>query len=1096
MELPLPPDLKRARRKSIQGITTERKAAADLLTDSIVALIRYGWAFSSGTRFWTLQDTHLGRYSLRKETAVSFNTTLAAVVQKLIDQPEPAANQSFDSIKTSVLANTIEGFAPNIETEDLHALAQFFCEKWVVELQERFKRQMKSADDCPKASEGVAQSWPGLILSEWRLNCFSWFRTRAISELYEQIRLAHTSIDEVHRRSIFERLNTDGAKEAEAIWRIEEQIHAEEQREADEREAEQRREVTEREAKLERDAKVDVLIAQYNEGLARDYIGTASAPQFGSDDVVLNPEVRHAAEESFAHNWLSNPVNISLKNQLTREQIRVISRIASKILVRARAGSGKTTTIVARVLFLIRHCGTAPETILLFAFNKKAALKLEQDLVLALGIENLPPDQATQRLPVVQTFDGFAGSISGVDPLGKTEFYGLFQDGIEDLLARDEESVKSAMLHFFRAEWAHVKSGVLPGRESVLEERRSESALFTFAGEQVKSRGEHRVANWLFEHDIPYTYEKPVRQIEARWIPDFTLLPDSAMPILVEYLGLQGELDYDRKTEWKKQRLTDMPGDKRLSAVWLEPSSTESQQGTPPSFIATLTVALEKHHKSPKKLTDDQIWQKIKHSAMPQFRRLTSDVAVRAKQLRVSSQELAAAAQSTAVPQLLQLCADVMRYVDNNNRTGKRTHAEICWAAGDKLKENGVKSKDLRSQGKQYRPINISNLQEVIIDEFQDYSRRFKAVVDGVLAAAPNARLFVVGDDWQAINRFAGSEPRFITSWADAELALTINHRSLPEIVELGNSVMPNRGPIGQAKQSSSRATVLRMKLGDLKTTAIELSAVRAFTTIQPQVVAAICRLALPHLREKQSVAVLAHTNHELDVVKNDNVRTESPLKGLLIKLADLKSGHIDVDTVHAVKGQEADVVVLLADGFPLLHPHRVIFEVFGDTEPALLEDERRLLYVGITRAKHTLYVLTGVKERKTQWANDLAMSDGSWEHFPPVGLHVEESDRLAVVLSGTATKGMKDQVRAAGFKWMGRPSWSWERLVADKSQPTSEAILAKLRNEPWFPSGDIDGVLTIEIVNGQREVLRREDFHPAPSTPLPKASTTDDLPF
>jgi DNA helicase-4 len=1096
MELPQLPDLKRARRKSIQGLTTERKAAADLLADSIIALIRYGWAFSSGTRFWTLQDTHLGRYSLRKETAVSFNTTLATVVQKLIDQPAPAETESFDSVKTSVLANTIEGFTPNIETEDLHALAQFFCEKWVVELQVRFKRQMNSADDCPKASEGVAPSWPGLILSEWRLNCFAWFRVRAISELHEQIRLAHTSFDDAHRRSIFERLNADNAQETEAIRRIGEQINAEEQREADERAAAQRREETEREAQLERAEKINILLAKYNDGLARDYIGTASATQFGSDDVALEPKVRHAVEESFVQKWLGNPDNISLKTQLTREQIRVISRITGKLLVRARAGSGKTTTIVARVLFLIRHCGMAPETILLFAFNKKAAQKLERDLVIALGIENLPPDEAVQRLPVVQTFDGFAGSISGVDPLGKTEFYGLFQDGIEDLLARDEESVKSAMLHFFRAEWAHVKSGVLPGRESVLEERRSESALFTFAGEQVKSRGEHRIANWLFEHDIPYTYERPVRQIEARWIPDFTLLPDSTMPILVEYLGLQGELDYDRKTEWKKQRLTDMPEDKRPSAVWLEPSSTESQQGTPPSFIATLTVALDKHHKSPKKLTDDQIWQKIKHSAMPQFRKLTSDVAVRAKQLRVSSQELAAAAQSTAVPQLLQLCADVMRYADSNNRTGKRTHAEICWAAGDKLKENGSKSKDLRSQGEQYRPIDINNFQEVIIDEFQDYSRRFKAVVDGVLSAAPNARLFVVGDDWQAINRFAGSEPRFITSWADAELALTINHRSLPEIVELGNSVMPNRGPIGQAKQSSSRATVLRMKLGDLKTTAIELSAVRAFTTIQPQVVAAVCRLALPHLRAQQSVAVLGHTNYEVDVVKSENVRTESPLKGLLLKLANLKSGHIDVDTVHGVKGQEADVVVLLADGFPLLHPHRVIFEVFGDTEPELLEDERRLLYVGITRAKHTLYVLTGVKERKTQWANDLAMSDGSWEHFPPVGLHVEESDRLAVVLSGTATKGMKDQVRAAGFKWMGRPSWSWERLVADKSQPTPEAILVKLRNEPWFPSGDIDGVLTIEVVNGQREVLGREVLYPASSTPRLQASATDDLPF
>jgi hypothetical protein len=123
-------------------------------------------------------------------------------------------------------------------------------------------------------------------------------------------------------------------------------------------------------------------------------------------------------------------------------------------------------------------------------------------------------------------------------------------------------------------------------------------------------------------------------------------------------------------------------------------------------------------------------------------------------------------------------------------------------------------------------------------------------------------------------------------------------------------------------------------------------------------------------------------------------------------------------------------------------------------------------------------------------------MSEGSWEQFPPVGLHVEQSDRLAIVLSGTATKELKDQIKAAGFKGMGPPTWAWERLVADKSQPTPEAILAKLRMEPWFPGGDMDGVLTIEVVNGQREVLGREVFHPAPSTPRPKSSATDDLPF
>jgi DNA helicase-4 len=1071
-QLPDEPNLSNIRASYGPGTTTDRIVAAVLLADIVKALARYKWGFSSGTKFTDERDGRIGRQMLSRAAVRLWNEAYAQTIN--------------NASGTLELANEIAA-NQKVLTSEITSFTRFFCEKWLVELQEHFRRSPNEPSQYPIAQEGPEIHLTTVPLVQWRLECIKWFRDRKLAEYEEKIsygdkRWRGISEDQIQQlatwRSVVKQLEIDQAKDSETLSKIESDR------------------ARLRDAEIRAAEKTRVLELKYKTDLDRDYVKTATVPEYSGEGVTLDAAARHTIEEDFVRTWLGNSANVTLKNPPTTEQIRVISRITDRLLVRARAGSGKTTTIVARVVFLIRHCGMAPETILLFAFNKKAALKLEQDLVLALGIENLHPDQAAQRLPVVQTFDGFAGSVSGVAPLSRPELNGLFQDAIEDLLMRDEESVKSAMLHFFRAEWAHVKSGVLPGREAVLEERRSESALYTLAGEQVKSRGEHRIANWLFEHDIPYTYEKPVRQIEGRWTPDFTLLPDSAMPILVEYLGLQGDPDYDRKTEWKKQRLADMPEDKRPTAVWLEPSSTESQQSAPPNFIVLLTAVLEQHHRTLKKLTDDEIWQKIRHSAMPQFRTLTIDVVGRAKQLRWNVQKLAAAAQSTPVPQLLTLCAEVMRFVDSHNKTDKHSYAEICWVAGDKLQENEVKSKDLRSQGGQYRPIDIGNFQEVIVDEFQDYAQRFKAIVDGVLAAAPTARLFVVGDDWQAINRYAGSEPRFITKWGDTELTLTTNHRSLPEIVELGNSVMPNRGPAARAPQSKSRATVLRMKLGDLRSDAIELSAVRAFTSIQPQVVAAICRLALPHLRAQQSVAVLAHTNYELDVVKNVNVRTESPLKGLLLKLADLKSGHIDVDTVHGVKGQEADVVVLLADGFPLLHPHRVIFEVFGDTEPELLEDERRLLYVGITRAKHTLYVLTGVKERKIQWANDLAVSEGSWEQFPPVGLHVEQSDRLAVVLSGTATKELKDQIKAAGFKGMGPPSWAWERLVVDNSQPTPEAILAKLRMEPWFPSGDMDGILTIEVVNGQREVLGREAFYPEPSAPRPKSSAADDLPF
>ena len=44
---------------------------------------------------------------------------------------------------------------------------------------------------------------------------------------------------------------------------------------------------------------------------------------------------------------------------------------------------------------------------------------------------------------------------------------------------------------------------------------------------------------------------------------------------------------------------------------------------------------------------------------------------------------------------------------------------------------------------------------------------------------------------------------------------------------------------------------------------------------------------------------------------------------------------------------------------FPLLHPDNALFEIFGKTIQDAFEEERRLFYVAMTRAKSSLYILT-----------------------------------------------------------------------------------------------------------------------------------------
>jgi len=78
-----------------------------------------------------------------------------------------------------------------------------------------------------------------------------------------------------------------------------------------------------------------------------------------------------------------------LQQPLDSEQAAAVAATMGDIQVVARAGSGKTRTLVARAIFLQKHCKVPPSEILLLAFNKKAAEEMKNRLARTLG-ENLP----------------------------------------------------------------------------------------------------------------------------------------------------------------------------------------------------------------------------------------------------------------------------------------------------------------------------------------------------------------------------------------------------------------------------------------------------------------------------------------------------------------------------------------------------------------------------------------------------------------------------------------------------------------------------------------------------------------------------------
>lgn len=261
---------------------------------------------------------------------------------------------------------------------------------------------------------------------------------------------------------------------------------------------------------------------------------------------------------------------------------------------------------------------------------------------------------------------------------------------------------------------------------------------------------------------------------------------------------------------------------------------------------------------------------------------------------------------------------------------------------------------------------------DVLIDEFQDISAERFALIAAMLQQRADLRLFCVGDDWQAIYRFAGSDIRYCTQFADRVhrqcriVPLTCTFRFNQMLCAISSQFLmknpfQNRKLLHAARQEPGPVVTLARQNAGL---AVILS------RLQQQSVPANRpgSVLLPTATPTRSVLLLARFTHLLpdDASLNAYARHYPGLR-------------IQASTVHASKGLEADYVFILnmeqgVYGFPSSKPIDAAREHLLP-EPECFEhaDERRLFYVALTRArKHVWLLVPDEKDRMSPFVKEL----------------------------------------------------------------------------------------------------------------------------
>lgn len=654
------------------------------------------------------------------------------------------------------------------------------------------------------------------------------------------------------------------------------------------------------------------------------------------------------AWEEFFDTFESNP--------LTREQRIAIIADEDATLVLAGAGSGKTSVITAKAGYLIKSKTRAPNEILLLAFAKDAAKEMSERIELRCG----EPLEA-------RTFHSLAYDIIGIVEGSKPAlashatddkaYLALLKDILVSLV-RTMSDVSRAIIGWFsyarldaKSEWDFKKKHDYYTHIEKLD-------LRSLQGEQVKSLEELMIANWLYENGIEYEYEPNYEHSVSEggyrdYCPDFRLTKSG---VYIEHFGVRRQKTRDGTTEFTTAPFVDR--DEYLeSMAWkrgvhaehgttlIETYSDERQQGRLLEALAEKVAPYEQVAPRAPETLFDQV------AELGQVDSFVQLVGTFLRHYKGGGYRLADCEDRVANLNLGQRAKAFLSifepvYREYQSRLEGRIDFEDMILRACDYTESG-----------RYR----SPFKHILVDEFQDISQSRGRLVKALKAQHADGRVFAVGDDWQSIYRFAGSDinlmRRFGQEFGGTFDGLTGVHRT----VDLGRTFR-SVDQIAEAAKRFVLQNPAQLKKNVIPAGVAQSPALRVVQTFRHDANAKLrdTLRAIPlndDVKKRPSVLLLGRYRH----LAPDNI------SGLRREFSNLD---ISFKTIHASKGLEADHVIVLGlfrgrTGFPSeIVDDPLLGLVSPEAEPFENAEERRVMYVALTRARRTVTLMSSASKQ------------------------------------------------------------------------------------------------------------------------------------
>ena len=674
---------------------------------------------------------------------------------------------------------------------------------------------------------------------------------------------------------------------------------------------------------------------------------------------------------------------------LNEKQTLAVITNEDNVLVLAGAGSGKTKVIECKVNYLINTLKVNPSEILVLAFNNKAVNELQERIPI-LNEDNITTfhkfgSRILKRNPEEQLLD-----VATNESRYFSFIKGLIIETIED------SNYYNLLYTYFKSFFYKTKNSY---EFTNIEEYKNyiyENKLLTLKSEHVKSFGEIDIANYLFLHNIPYEYEAEYKYPYTKtplhniYRPDFYIPANNEHEdIYIEFFGI--DRDNNTSLQIKKEKYIETIKWKREvhkcnKTNLIELFSYDRFEG---NLLKKLKRKLRALKVDTSKLLDKEERLKFLNSQneFDDFTRLLGTFLQHFKENKYSCSILLA----TLTNQLKSLSLKLLEIQKNiekldiktknpdnhmqinnlqyeiNQIRRKRVFLKIFNSVFIKY-QNKLKTEkkydfaDMISHASDeiVEKHIIGNFKYILVDEFQDISKGRANLLKILLSMNYDSKLFVVGDDWQSINRFAGSDLSIIRNFSkefgenktrkSTYIKLNRTYRFNSNISEIASKFI-QKNPFQIKKEITARTTSVPSVL--VWYTDNEVNALF-------DIVNKIYENVKNNDNKKTSILILGRYNIKTDT--QFGMELQNCIKDMQHNPKYEKIFDITYSTIHSAKGLGKDYVIILnlrQGAFPSSKEDDPILSmVMAQEESFENAEERRLFYVALTRAKEKVYLI------------------------------------------------------------------------------------------------------------------------------------------